>query len=276
MFGRRADAKPVTNLNALRRIMPFTSPRRNDSLFYMRQKVEVEAALEFLEKKNQERPDDRPITLFHLFLRATAMIIAVRPGVNRFVKAGTLWQRDGVWLTFSAKIKIEDGSPMITVKRRFDSEKETLDEMVDGIYDKLAFGRSGKKTTSDKEVSLLLRLPSIVIKIALAFAQLGDRWGLLPRGMIEADPLFSSVFMANLGSIGYPAGYHHLWEYGTTSIFGVMGKIEPDENGRRKMDLCWSYDERIEDGLYSFYSLEMIRKAIEDPETMIPPVELPD
>jgi hypothetical protein len=214
--------------------------------------------------------------LFHLFLRATAMIIAVRPGVNRFVKAGTLWQRDGVWLTFSAKIKIEDGSPMITVKRRFDSEKETLDEMVDGIYDKLAFGRSGKKTTSDKEVSLLLRLPSIVIKVALAFAQLGDRWGLLPRGMIEADPLFSSVFMANLGSIGYPAGYHHLWEYGTTSIFGVMGKIEPGENGRRKMDLCWSYDERIEDGLYSFYSLEMIRKAIEDPETMIPPVELPD
>ncbi|MGE4607023.1 MAG: hypothetical protein AAEJ52_09815, partial [Myxococcota bacterium] len=63
MFGRRADATPVRNLNALRRIMPFTSPRRNDSLFYMRQKIEVEAALEFLEKKNQERPDDRPITL---------------------------------------------------------------------------------------------------------------------------------------------------------------------------------------------------------------------
>ena len=89
MFGRRADATPVRNLNALRRIMPFTSPRRNDSLFYMRQKIEVEAALEFLEKKNQERPDDRPITLFHLFLRSTARNIALRPGVNRFVKTAT-------------------------------------------------------------------------------------------------------------------------------------------------------------------------------------------
>jgi hypothetical protein len=148
--------------------------------------------------------------------------------------------------------------------------------MVDAIYDKLAYGRSGKKTTSDKEVSLLLRLPSIVIKIALAFARLGDRWGLLPGGMIEADPLFSSVFIANLGSIGYPAGYHHLWEYGTTSIFGVMGKIEPGANGRRKMDMCWSYDERIEDGLYSYYSLDLIRKSLEEPETLIPPVELPE
>lgn len=276
MFGRRADATPVKNLSAMRRIMPFTSPRRNDSLFYMRMKIEVEAALEFLEKRNHERPEDRPITLFHLFLRSTARNISMRPGVNRFVKAGTLWQRDGVWLTFSAKIKIEDGSPMITVKRRFDSETETLDEMVDAIYDKLAFGRSGKKTTSDKEVSLLLRLPSFVIKLALAFARLGDRWGLLPRAMIEADPLFSTVFMANLGSIGYPAGYHHLWEYGTTSIFGVMGKIEPGENGRRKMDVCWTYDERIEDGLYSSYSLEMIREGIENPESLVPPVDLPE
>ncbi len=275
MFGRRADATPVRNLSALRRIMPFTSPRRNDSLFYMRQKVEVDAALEFLDKKNQERPDDRPITLFHLFLRSTARAITLRPGVNRFVKSGTLWQRDGVWLTFSAKIKIADGSPMITVKRRFDSETESLEEMVDAIYDKLAFGRSGRKTTSDKEVSLLLRLPGIAIKTALAFAQLGDKWGLLPRGMIEADPLFSSVFVANLGSIDYPAGYHHLWEYGTTSIFGVMGRIEPGENGRRKMDICWSYDERIEDGLYSYHSLEMIREGLENPEELIPSVELP-
>jgi len=276
MFGRRPDATLVTKLPTMRRFMPYVSPRRNDSLFYMMQEIDVESALEFLDKKNRERPDDRPFTLFHLFLRSTAQALVQRPGVNRFVKAGELWQRDGEWITFSAKMKIKDGSPMITVKRRFDSEKESLEEMVDGIYDKLAFGRSGKKTTSDKEVSLLLRLPSIAIKTALAFAQLGDRWGLLPRGMIEADPLFSSVFMANLGSIGYPAGYHHLWEYGTTSIFGVMGKIEPGANGRRKMDMCWTYDERIEDGLYSYYSLELIRKGIEEPETLIPPLELPE
>ncbi len=275
MFGRRPDATRVKNLGAMRRFMPYISPRRNDSLFYMMQEIEVEAALEFLEKKNQERPDDRPITLFHLFLRSAAQALVQRPGVNRFVKAGELWQRDGEWITFSAKMKIEDGAPMITIKRRFHADIETLEEMVDGLYDKLESGRSGKKTTSDKEMGLLLRLPGPVIKVALAFARLADRWGILPRSMIDADPLFTSLFIANLGSIDYPAGFHHLWEYGTASLFGVMGRIEPGEDNRRKMSVAWTYDERIEDGLYSYYTLAGIRERIENPEQLIPPMDRP-
>ncbi len=88
--------------------------------------------------------------------------------------------------------------------------------------------------------------------------------------------VFTSVFLANLGSIDYPAGFHHLWEYGTCSIFGVMGRIEPDENGRRKMNMAWSYDERIEDGLYSYYSLEGIRERIENPELLEGTAEQPE
>lgn len=275
MFGKRSDATRVKNLSPMRRFMPFVSPRRNDSLFYMMQEIDVESALEFLDKKNRERPADRPFTLFHLFLRSCAQALVNRPGVNRFVKAGDLWQRDGEWITFSAKMKIKDGSPMITIKRRFHADEETLDEMVDGLYDKLAAGRSGKKTTSDKEMGLLLRLPSAVIKFALAFARLGDRWGLLPRSMIDADPLFTSVFIANLGSIDYPAGFHHLWEYGTASLFGVMGRIERGDDGRRKISVAWTYDERIEDGLYSYYTLAGIRDRIESPEQLIPPMERP-
>jgi hypothetical protein len=267
VFGRRPDATLVRDLSPMRRFMPHISPRRNESLFYMMQEIEVEAALEYLEKRNRERPPERPVTLFHLLLRATAHAVAMRPGVNRFVKAGRLWQRDGEWLTFSAKREIVDGSPMLTIKRRFDPG-ESLDAMVDAVYDRLSFGRSGRKTTSDKEMGLLLRLPNFLIGLILSAARKADDWGLLPRSMIDADPLFTSVFLANLGSIHYPAGFHHLWEYGTASIFGVMGRIEPAANGRRKIAMAWTYDERIEDGLYSYYALECIREAIEQPECL--------
>ncbi len=276
MFGKRPDASPVRDLNAMRRFMPYVSPRRNDSVFYMRQDIRVDAAFEFIEKKNKERPKNRPITLFHLLMRATAMGIFVRPGVNRFVKAGRLWQRDGVWMTFSAKRKLVDGSPMITIKRQFFSESESLDEMTDAIYEQLKAGRAGKQTKSDKEMNLLLRLPGSLIRILLAIARLGDHFGLLPRKMIDADPLYTSIFLANLGSIDYPAGYHHLWEYGTASLFGVMGRIEKAADGGRKFTACWSYDERIEDGLYSYYTLGMIRDLIESPEKMIEPVKPPE
>ena len=268
MFPWRPDAKPVQNLSAMRRFMPFVSPRRNDSVFYMYQDIEVEAALEYLEKRNRERPPERRLTLFHLLLRACSQTLRLRPGVNRFVKAGRLWQREGEYLTFSAKREIADGSPMLTVKRRFHPDTESLDEMVEAVFAKLNPQRKGKKTQSDKEMNLALLLPGVAIQLMLKGMGLLDYFGLLPRRMIEADPLYTSIFLANLGSIDYPAGHHHLWEYGTCSIFGVMGRVEPGAGSRRKMQMAWTYDERIADGLYSYHGLEGIRERIENPELL--------
>jgi len=272
MFGRRADATLVRDLSKMRRFMPYVSPRRNDSVFYMMQEYDVEAALEFVEKRNTERPAERPITLFHVFLRATSQAVELRPGVNRFVKGGRLWQRDGVWLSFSAKRELKDGSPMLTIKRCFHPRTESLDEMVDAIYDQLGRGRRGEETRSDKELGLALRLPGFGIRAVMALLRGADSLGLLPRSMIEPDPLFTSVFVANLGSVGYRAGFHHLWEYGTASIFGVMGLIERSSEGRRKMSVAWTYDERIEDGLYSYNSLELIRERLLRPELLVEPL----
>ncbi len=268
MFGRRPDATLVRNLGAMRTFMPYISPRRNDSVFHLPQDIEVEAALEFLEKRNRERPPERPMTLFHLFLRSLSQAHALRPGVNRFVKGGKLWQRDGIWLSFSAKREIKDGSPMITIKRRFEPATESLDEMVDGVYGKIRPARAGRKSTSDKEMSLLLRLPGVGIRAALGIVKLADYFGVLPRRMIEADPLFASTFVANLGSVGHDAGFHHLWEYGTCSVFAVMGKIRPGPGGRRMMRACWTYDERIEDGLYSAIGIAGIAERLENPELL--------
>jgi hypothetical protein len=268
MLPWRPDAKPVEKLSTMRRFMPYISPRRVDSSFYMFQDIEVEAALEYLEKKNRGRDESNRITLFHLFLRALSQTHALRPGVNRFVKGGRLWQREGVYITFSAKRSIEDGSPLITVKRRFEPETETLDEMVDAVYERLNPQRAGKQTQSDKEMNLMVKLPGPIIQLLLKFADFLDYFGLLPGFMIEPDPHYASSFVANLGSINYPAGFHHLWERGTASTFGVMGRVEAGGNGRRKMQIAWTYDERIEDGLYSYYALEGIRERIESPELL--------
>ena len=78
----------------------------------------------------------------------------------------------------------------------------------------------------------------------------------------------ASAFIADLGSIDYPAGFHHLWERGTCSIFGVMGRVEERPDGKRSMQVAYTYDERIEDGLYSYHSLEGVRERIEDPELL--------
>jgi hypothetical protein len=236
MFGRRPDASLARDIAQMRRIMPYVS---------------------------------RPITLFHLLLRSGSQALALRPGVNRFVKGGRLWQRDGVYMTFSAKREIAEGAPMLTLKRRFEPERESLDAMVDAVYDRLRPARAGVESTSDRETKLLLRLPGFLTWAAIRAADTLDALGLLPRAAIEPDPLFTSLFVANLGSVGHDAGFHHLWERGTCSLFSVMGRIRPGPNGRRVMTVCWTYDERIEDGLYSYITIAGIQQRIENPELLL-------
>lgn len=267
MFGRRPDATLVRDVSPMRRFMPFVSPRRNDSLVLFAQEIDAEPGFAFLERLNATRPPDRPATFFHLLIRALALNFIERPRVNRFTAGGRLWQRDGVWITFSAKRAFTEDAPVITIKRRFDQDL-SLGEMVDAIHDRVGAGRRGKRTTSDSEVDLLLRMPPPVIRAALWFARQADALGLLPRAMIEADPLFASAFLANLGSVGLEAGYHHLWEYGNCPVFGVMGRIAPGPDGRRRFTVKWSYDERIEDGFYAATALETVKHRLEHPEKL--------
>ena len=80
--------------------------------------------------------------------------------------------------------------------------------------------------------------------------------------------MFSSVFVANLGSVGLDAGYHHLWEYGTCSIFAVLGRIRRRSDGVSVADVKYSYDERVEDGLYAAITMDGIKERLEDPSLL--------
>lgn len=267
MFGRRPDATLVKDAAVVRRFMPFISPRRNESLVYYAQEVLVDDALAFVDRVNQHRPADRPATLFHLILYAIAQGIHERPRINRFTKGGRLWQRKGLFITFSAKMRIADDAPLITVKREVDPTLP-FETMLDGMLDSLQRGRSGKKSASDHEMAWLLRAPAPITFAILKLVDWIDAAGLLPKGMIDGDPMYSSIFVANLGSVNLGAGYHHLWDHGTCPMFAVIGRIATGADGRRRVTIKYSYDERIEDGLYAMGALERIREILESPDKL--------
>ena len=267
MFGKRSDATLVRDLPTMRAIMPFISPRRNDSTFYYTNEVEADAALAYIEKYNESASEDRQLTLFHLVLRATAQVIYARPRVNRFIAGGRIWQRDEVWISYSAKKELVDQAPLVTVKRFFPRD-ESLDAMVEGILSRTRRRRSGEeKSQSDREMSLAMRFPPFLVRIAVWLLHQANQLGMLPKSMIDDDPLFSTIFIANLGSVDMNAGYHHLWEYGTCSMFCVVGRLRERWDGKRVFDLSYTYDERMEDGLYGGIGMQMIKDAIENPET---------
>ena len=157
-------------------------------------------------------------------MRAIGLALVEYPRLNRFVVGSRLYDRKGIWLAFSAKQRMEKDAPIFTAKVAFDPA-ESLPGMVDRLLARLREGRSGKETATDREITGFLRLPAPVLRVALKAQRWLDGWNLLPSGLVQNDPLYASAFVANLGSVGLDAAFHHNYEYGTIPIFVTVGRI---------------------------------------------------
>jgi pyruvate/2-oxoglutarate dehydrogenase complex dihydrolipoamide acyltransferase (E2) component len=265
----RPDGNVASDVPAFRRMMPFLMPTRVESTVYFEQELDLTRTLELIDAYNARSP--RRITLFHVFLWAAVRTLHARPRLNRFVSGGRVYDRDGIWISYSAKKSLDDGSAIVVPKRRFEPT-QSFDEIVDAVHGDVAEGRSDKESHVDKELKLALRLPSFLLSLAVRCLRWLDAVNLLPGGFIRADPMYSSVLIANLGSVQLESAYHHLYEYGTISTFAALGRIrevrELTKSGavttRTICSVKYSIDERIEDGLYCARSLELLRDLVEN------------
>lgn len=273
MLPKRKDGDLVRDVPAYRRIMPHLMRSRNESAVYFEQRVDANAAVAFIDAWNSSHT--RRITFFHLLVWALTSTLHARPRLNRFTRGARLYQRRGIWLSFSAKKRLDDASPVVVVKQRFDPS-QPFEALVDQLATSVAEGRSDKPSHVDKELSLVLRLPEPVLSLAVRLMMWLDKWNLLPHAVFQDDPMYASAFIANLGSLKMDAAYHHLYEYGNIPVFVTVGRVEevlvPDGHGgvatRRQVLLRWTFDERVEDGLYCAAALEGLRRRLETLEGM--------
>ena len=269
---QRKDGRSIPGLGNLRRMMPYLMPTRNEAYVLFAQEIHAVPSRELAERLNRERSPDRPVTQFHMLLRGLTRVFAEFPRLNRFVVGGRHYDRDGIWIAFSAKMRLDLDAPVFARKMRF-SPDETLLEMVDRIYEVLLEGRSGRESASDREVHAILRLPGFLRGAVIKLGRRLDAAGLLPQAMIDNDPLYSSAFVANLGSVGLDAAYHHMFEHGTTPIFLTMGRVhrapfvrdDGSVGSREVFAIKYTFDERTEDGFYAAHGLERLRELLENP-----------
>lgn len=270
----RPDGDYVKDLSRIRRMIPYVMDKRNESIVFYDQKVNVEKLDLFLE--NFEKKTGRKITYMPLIVWAVVQVMKERPRLNRFVAGRRIYQRRGLWITFSAKKGKTDKHPLVTVKRKFDPES-SFSEILAIVDEAVGESRSDKETYTDKEMKALLKLPVFLLGTLIRLQKWLDNWGLLPGSFYQTDPLYSSVFLANLGSINVDSAYHHLYEYGSIPLFMVFGKANDEvvvgENRqpvvRRLMTVRYNFDERVEDALYCYRGTEIFRERLEDPGKFI-------
>jgi len=270
MFATRPDGTLVRDVPPYRRIMPYIMKGKAESTVYFTQEIDVTETLRFIERWNAA-DGDRRITPFHIAVWAIVRTLDARPMLNRFIAGGRTWNRDGVWITFAAKKRMDDDAPLVTIKHRFEPTW-SLSQTVDALLGDIKVGRSDEESYTDKELDILLRLPGPLLRLGVKLLRGIDAIGKLPKDFIDGDPMYSSVFMANMGSLKMDSVHHHLYEWGNCPIFAVVGRVKDvpkveagQVTTRTVIEMRYTYDERVADGLYAQKSMEYLRGIIEDP-----------
>ncbi|MGE0791126.1 MAG: 2-oxo acid dehydrogenase subunit E2 [Sandaracinaceae bacterium] len=260
----RHDGTLVRGLDGNRAIMPFIMTGRNESAVWFEQIVDLEETLPWL----AERPGTN---LFQLLLYGMGQTLYAHPRVNRYVSGRRLYQREQAILSFAMKASLDTESHMSVLKMSVE-EGESLEGWSIRLRERLARGRKGERTDSDKEASLFSRLPRPLLVLGVWLLRWLDALNLAPSFLLKGDPMHASAFVANLGSVGLDAAWHHLYEYGTCPIFVTLGRVQklPVVVGDRveariAVRLRYTYDERIEDGLYAARALESLKERLEHP-----------
>lgn len=285
LFYDRSDGRRVRSLRAFNAILPYVVRNRNEASVLFSRDIEVEAAMAYVRRKNAEAPsggggEGERYSLFGLIIAAALRTIALKPRLNRFVHRRGVYQRRGISVSFIVKKTLAEASVEGNAKISF-GPGDDMAKVAEKINAGIEAARSGSPGPDDREFGLAHRLPFGKAAFTLIFRLL-DRFNIAPAGMLKADPLFTSVYIANLGSIGLDAPYHHLYEWGTASIFMVVGRIFQKE-GRRGahgpelrhyVNIKFTVDERIAEGLYFAHAAALFQRLVARPEGLESPADL--
>ncbi len=277
-FGDRRDGVRLKKLHSMHVIMPLIFPRRTDNEAFIAECIDLSGVNAYLEKKNADAPAYR-YNLFQVIVTAVLKTLVLRPKMNRFITNNTMYQHNEVTASFTVKKEFTDEGGE-ALARLAVKGTETIDDIHNAIYRQVSFCRSDEVDASTDVMNTVQRLPGFVRKFVGWLVRFLDRHGWLPQSMIATDPYQCSVLLSNLGSIGLKAGYHHLANWGTTSVFCTIGKAQKApffrEDGtvemKESVEIGLTIDERIADGYYYSRTVQLLKKLLENPELLERPL----
>lgn len=272
MFGYRTDGKKIKKLTPIFKIMPCVMLDRADSQVYFKQDIALKYLDEYIDRKAQE---GIRLSYMNIIYAAIVRIIGERPRLNRFAMNGALYQRDKIYVSLVIKKSLTDDGVETPLKLPFNGDENIFEikEKLDAAIEKNKDVEATNKT--DKLVSVLSAIPSGLIRTIVKILMFLDKHGIMPKKIIEASPFHTSVFLTNVGSLGIDSIYHHIYNFGTTSMFFSMGKkkksfIYEDEEFKQEKSITLAFvgDERICDGYYYASSFKLLNKYLKKPELL--------
>lgn len=279
--GDRRDGYLIRDIDPMHFFLPYLYPDRTDNEAFISERIDLTNINAYLAKKNAAGPEE-PYTMFQIILAAFIKTVVLRPKMNRFIQGRRIYQRNEITAAFVVKKKFEDEAREALAFLRFD-ENATIDSIHRQIVDEIRSCRSDKPDVSTGAMETVMKLPRFLVGFIVWAVRKLDFRGRAPMALIGSDPYYSTVLFSNVGSIGLKSGYHHLTNWGTNSVFCLIGekKLSPffDADGRVTMketvELGLTIDERIADGYYYSGTVRLLKKLLQNPELLEMPARTP-
>lgn len=209
---------------------------------------------------------DYNLSLFTYTIMCMVKTIKKYPEMNRFILNHRLYARNHLAISTVIKQRLTIKGKSIVVKEVINPDV-TIFELNEQVKTTIfALKQSGEEAKSDKLIEFFGKLPHTLLRWTLSIATLLNHLNLLPKSLAQDDPLHASVMFANLGSIDLSAPFHHLYRWGTISIFVVLGKVNTTN---QTVECTFSVDERIADGFILAKAFLYFQHLMEHPNKVI-------
>ncbi len=266
----RADGRRAKGLTAIERAIPHIMPKRVDAQNYVTEYFDEEVVKDYIRRVKREK--GIRLSRMSVIIAAYYMAVLRHPYVNRFVMNSKVFDRNHFCVSFVMLKKRADGTPDETTVKVFlepDDDIFTINQRINDIIEKNSVPQHNNNT--DKFANFMLSIP-VLPYVVMALVRVMDRFGLLPRFIIDLSPFHTSMFITNLASINTTHIYHHVYEFGTTSVFLSVGKSMPNflegDPGKKLIPISVVMDERICTGHdYALFN-KTFQKFLRNPELM--------
>lgn len=284
-FGDRYDGYRIHSLPPMINIVPFIMKTRNDACNFFQGTVEMGRIDNYIHKKRKE-DGLTGFGFLHVIVAAYVRTISQKPGLNRFTAGQRIYQHGPVTLSMMVRKSMELNAQESAIKIDFDPAC-TADEVYNLMNEKVAEAKAeGDTNHFDKTARVLDYIPSLIMRFVVAILSFLDYFGIMPKTIHKASPFHCSVFITNLGSLGIPPIYHHLYNFGTCPVFIAFGakrsQNELQKDGsiekHKYVDYDIVCDERIADGQYYASSFKYFDYILRHPDMLDNPPEevIPD
>jgi hypothetical protein len=279
-LGDRRDGWRVRKVDPIFSVIPYFLRTRLDAQVYFEELIPIDNIEKFIKEHKAEIPD---LSIMHVIMAATVRLISQRPYLNRFVMWNKIFARNNVNFSIAIKRSMSDEGEETIIKPYF-LPTDTLSDVVRKTkFEQESNQMVGQQNTTDVISKILGFMPDAVMRITVSLLLMLDKVGLLPRFLERVSPWHSTMFLTNIGSLGIESIYHHLYEFGTCSMFLAMGKKTRKHTFNKHGEITASksillklvMDERICDGFYYASSMRMLNKILADPAVLlVPPLKV--